>query len=597
MSHWARNRMTGRWSTAVSTAALAGLLLCLIPSSAGARVVLDKVTGQRFGFVPAPTAAVTRNHRSGLAGTPTCDTSVDPTCASAMTLHSSSGVAVQHAENDYLFFWDPQGFSESPGYISDMQTWLSNVAAGDYSTGSTGVVGNPISVVQQYYDMSGPGGTKSFVPYAVRNAGTIVDTDPFPASGCTDSYKDFYAPGQPTVTLATCLTAPQLIGELANYITAHHLPKGMSNEYFILTPPNNGSCDDGTSKACAISTYCGWHTAIGSGASQIVLADLPWLQGTTCDVNRAETVGGGLSDPYIYSSGIDSVVGVFSHELSETMTDPVPGTGWFGPGGGADEIGDKCAYQYEVGGGAFGISSLPKTGGGSYYNTTLGSNNYLLQMEYDNRAGGCNQWDTDTQPTASLTAPSSATTNAPASFSLSSVTAPAGIAYVTWNYGDGSAPVVTTNAAAVQQHAFTTAGTYTVSAVVTDNDGNELNKTAQVVVTGGSGGSNAIQIHPPTSAHVNQLFAIGLTGTAAQSETLYMYVDYYTCSSTPAGEHAKGAPSNHWTVSGSFHELSKGWKASKAHVYHVCAYLVKAGEPLNPSAGVLAHAFANLPVT
>lgn len=92
------------------------------------------------------------------------------------------------------------------------------------------------------------------------------------------------------------------------------------------------------------------------------------------------------------------------------------------------------------------------------------------------------------------------------------------------------------------------------------------------------------------------MFYVGLTGTAAQSETLYMYLDYYACGSTPAVEHSRGAPSIHWTVRGSYHESATA-KAPRAHVYHVCAFLVKSSAPLNPASGVLAHAFANLTVT
>jgi hypothetical protein len=535
---------------------------CLLAAPAGAKVITDKVTGQKFGIVPTPPPPP-----HGIAGqraliprtppTPTCDSAhVDSNCASLMTLH---GGLVMHGERVMLFFWDPNGFASEPGYVSDMQSWVNNLAANDYTTGnSASAVGNPISVAQQYYDMSGPGGTKNFVPYAVTNGGTVMDTDPYPSpNGCTDSYLDYYAvtppTPPPTVTLATCLTAGQLIAELHSYIINHHLPTGINTEYFILTPPNVGSCDDGTSATCAIAQYCGWHTVLGlpsSPSTQIVYADMPWLAGTTCDVNRAESwANAPTTYPNLYTSGIDAVVGVFSHELAESMTDPDPLTGWFGSGGGADEIGDKCAYQYSVGLQYYDLTGLPATGGGAIYNTTLNGSNYLLQMEFDNSAnggaGGCNQWDTDTQPTAAISPPASPRTGIPASFSLTGVSDPAGIAYVTWAFGDGSFGRSTGTASI--SHTYAAAGLRTVTAVITDNHGNELRDTAPVTVT--QAPASLLVKLSTTHPAPKGFYTVRLSGQALPGGTLgtghnRSEVDLYeqpgpTCAGTQAGEKSR----------------------------------------------------------
>lgn len=475
------------WIGVAALAATAVLSCALMAGSAGARVVVDKVTGQRFGIVPVPglvwhSQARAARRSLAAAGAPTCDPLIDKTCASPLKYH---GGPVQHAQNDYLFFWGPSSFVNS-SYVTGMQAWLSSVAAGDYTTGHLAgrAIGNPLSVTQEYYDRSGPGGAKRFVPYAVRNAGTLRDTDPFPTSGCTDKYTDPYK-GNNQVTLSRCLTAKQLITELTSYITKHNLPHGRDDEYFILTPTNVGSCDDSTSQVCALSAYCGWHSALGTPsnpATQLVFADLPWVAGTPCDLDYALS-SFGTPYPGLYSNGIDPVVGVFSHELAETMTDPFE-NGWYGSGGGSDEIGDKCAVQYDVGQPAYQFAGLPQTATNAYYNTTLDGNDYLVQMEYDNRTGGCNQWDTDTQPTATISAPSQAASGVPATFSLSSHRAPAGIAYVTWNFGDGTTRV--SPGAAAVQHAYPAGGSYTVTAIVTDNRGNEFRASAgPVTVTQG----------------------------------------------------------------------------------------------------------------
>src|SRR5437588_11198339 len=138
--------------------ALFGILAGLAASAAEARVVVDAHTVKRFGIVPPPVSLTisARSPRSLLA-TPQASSCPSP-CP--LTLHSASA-PVQHAESEYVFFWDPGG-SMSASYKSSIQTWLNDVAGADYTAG------NPISVTQQYYDKSVSGGAKSYVPYAVR---------------------------------------------------------------------------------------------------------------------------------------------------------------------------------------------------------------------------------------------------------------------------------------------------------------------------------------------------------------------------------------------------------------------------------------------
>jgi hypothetical protein len=497
--------------TAIGVGLLAGVLTCCFAATAGAQIVVDKRTGVKFGIVRPPTpprallSASPALHKAGPAfsGTPTCDNAnIDPNCATPLTYH---GGPVQHAENVHLFFWDPSGFASESSYVTDLQTWLNDVAAGDYTTGHiASLVGNPVSVVQQYYDRSGPGHTKRFIPYDVSNAGTIMDTDPYPTQvNCQDKYTDWFN-GNTPVTLGTCLTQGQLFTELSDYIAAHHLSTGINTEYFILTPPNVGSCADSTNKDCAVANFCAWHTFGPTASSEIIYAYQPWLEGTTCDVNRVNSL------PNIYTSGIDSAVNTFSHELSESMTDPTIGA-WYSSG--VDEVGDKCGYQYQVGHKPYEtFAGLPLTGGGAYYNALLGTDDYLLQEEFDDLHHGCNQWDTFAQPTATVTAPGTATTGAAATFSLSNVKTAGniGVAYVKWNFGDNS--TATSIGTAPISHYFQAPGSYTASAIVTDNHGSEVKETAPSSVT----------VAPPTTAQLQNAVNAALTpvGTGARIENL-----------------------------------------------------------------------------
>jgi hypothetical protein len=600
------------WGTAIGLVVATIAALCLAAAPAGARVIYDRATHQWFGIAPPPPvpsqiAAQRATSKPPESGAPTCDNAnVDTACRSLLTLH---GGLVQHAENVYLFFWDPSGFSSEPGYVSDMQNWVKSVAAGDYSPGTTATagVGNPISVIQQYYDKSGPGGTKNFVSYDVKYAGTIMDTDAYPTKDCTDSYKDFYTSGQPTVTLTDCVTQGQLIGELNKYLTAHHLPRGISTEYFILTPPNVGSCDDQTSKTCAIAQYCGWHTDLPSStgpSGEVLYADMPWLSGTNCDVNRALT-DTGTNSPNLYTSGIDPVVGVFSHELSETMTDPNPPTGWFGSGGTSDEVADKCAYQYSVGNDFYDLSGVPTTPGGAYYNTTLGGRNYLLQMEFDNwvtnaqaTKGGCSQWDTQTQPSAAIAAPAHPASASPATFSLTGVSDPVGIAYTTWSFGDGATGRSTGTASI--SHTYGAAGARTVTAIVTDNDGNEVKETKSVTVTQGSA-RIAVKLstqHPaPLGTYTVSLTGFAIPGGNLGSKHNSSEVDLFeqaaaTCQATRKAEQAKVTSSGtvvrigQWFVpAGAYAESQKRSAVKDKHAtVHFCGYVSKSATVTNAKA-------------
>jgi hypothetical protein len=416
-------------------------------ASAGAKVVTDALTHKKFGIVP------TTNARPAVGAA--CN--ADNTDCTKLTY---GGGPVQHAEKDYLFFWTPPGHGAPSAYRVGMSTWLNEIAAADYRSG------NPLGVDQQYYDNSGPGGRQNFVPYAVTNGGTLIDTAAYPASGCSDD-------GMPV-----CLTDAQLEAQLSSYVSAHHLPTGINTEYFIMTPVGVGSCFDSGSSSCAYTAFCGYHSALGSGSSQILYADMPWAFNVSgCDVNLAFGAG------YANADGIDPVVGIFSHELSETMTDPNPGTGWTQTGGtdAGYEIGDKCAYIYGTGG--YGSLTGLSNNGLGYWNVALATDQYLMQMEFDNRLSNCAVKDTDIQPAATLTV----TPNPPAHGSSATLTAKItdtlGVAYVQWSFGDGgSATTQGTACTGTSPVVCSTTHTYatahpspgiTASAIVTDAHGNE----------------------------------------------------------------------------------------------------------------------------
>jgi hypothetical protein len=331
---------------------------CGLSATAGAKVVYDSALHKSFGIVP------TIGQANGQLGTPNCYGSD----CSPLTYHSTTA-PVQHAENDYLIFWAGSNYTvpdptEWSAYQTGINTWLTDVANAD------GTQGNPFSVDTQYYDNSGAGGSKSYVPYNVTNEGHFLDTDPYPTTGnCT-------------VAAAPCLTDAQLQAELTSYITAHSLPTTLNTEYFILTPQGVNSCfaSNSSSSGCAYSGYCGYHGDMTVSGNSITYANMPWSYNESgCDVNLAFGVG------YPNSDYVDATVGIFSHELSETMTDPELDA-WYDSSG--NEIGDKCAYIYGGGGGLGNATGLPNNGSGDW-NEQFGSHDYLLQMEFSNQVSNC----------------------------------------------------------------------------------------------------------------------------------------------------------------------------------------------------------------
>jgi hypothetical protein len=91
--------------------------------------------------------------------------------------------------------------------------------------------------------------------------------------------------------------------------------------------------------------YCGWHSATDYGSSYLGFIDLPYMLNAPrfCPKNFVNRSG---------SFDAFSLVG--GHEFAESVTDPVPGPGWYGwidlhdnvSGGG--EIADKCQWRGET---------------------------------------------------------------------------------------------------------------------------------------------------------------------------------------------------------------------------------------------------------
>jgi len=225
-----------------------------------------------------------------------------------------AGSPVLHGAGVYAIYWDP-----TDHYWSEWQRAIDTYFhdAGEAS----GQLSSVFAVDSQYTDKSNRPAS-----YAQTFKGAAVDEHAYPASGCTDpdpfelvDQIPLEFGGTPT---AVCLTSVQVAAELEAYVTSNHLPKGLGDVYYVLTPPGVTVCLDGGGKTghCSDHTnekqsyensFCSYHAAIDPGlptgeANTIVYAVIPWVAGGYGDgdlVGIDRTAGWECQDGGINPSG------------------------------------------------------------------------------------------------------------------------------------------------------------------------------------------------------------------------------------------------------------------------------------------------------
>jgi hypothetical protein len=433
--YWSRPRDLVR-ALVVAAALLSALI---VVSSASAKIVGSGT--HKVSIMPSSVSGP-----SGMV----CNNS----CAAVLTYHGGPVMHatsdVNHAVSDYLIFWAPSGHYMPPAYKTGMAQWFTDVAKASYTPN------NVFAVNQELYDLTGPSAAHAFTPYSIKNAGSIVDTTPYPASGCTDN--------DGSANLPVCLTDAQIQTELKNLVAAKGLPQNRSTMYFLFTPARVGSCFDSTNTQCAYSTYCAYHGFFTGTTGEIVYANMPWtFRQKGCDLDYL-----GYGAGYANGSAIDPEVSVTSHEASEAMTDPDLNA-WYDSSG--FENGDKCAYVY----GSGGVASFTGVSNNfiGYWNQLISSDQYLMQQEYSLKASDCKNIDTAVQPAFTFTSnPTPPVHGSPATFSAQVTTATGGVNAIYWIWGDGTTdatgPSVTSMA-----HTYATSGTKSVQVILTDGFGHE----------------------------------------------------------------------------------------------------------------------------
>jgi hypothetical protein len=263
-----------------------------------------------------------------------------------------NGGPVMQTANTYAIFWVPSQLqngtptSMTAHYQTVQKNMLTDYPAHGLDNNNT-----------QYYQINGS--TAKYIKNVGKFAGSYVDSNPYPASGCFDN-----------ATPAGCITDAQLIAEIQRVMNLKGWTGGLTKMFLMFTSSGEGSCFDSSSTQCAYTYYCAYHGMFNIGSTQVVYSNEPFGNTSTCQIQGAPSPN---ADPQA-----DAAATAASHELTEAITDPTARDGWFTSAG--YEIGDLCAYVYGS-----------NTWDGGLANEMWNGHFYLLQTEWDNHLNGCVQ--------------------------------------------------------------------------------------------------------------------------------------------------------------------------------------------------------------
>ena len=292
------------------------------------------------------------------------------------------GGPVLTSSSPYLIYWTPPGYSISGASESLMNQYLTDVAAAS-STGSTT---NVFSVLGQY----GAPYKQTFVASSPLPGASqaVTDMHPYPTkqTGCTVS----------TGTTA-CVTDASIQAEISSLINAGTLPApttagGTASDpiFFMITPVNVNVCLGGNT--CSSNNFCAYHDDYALNGKSVLYASVPFsvfatsTKGCQTDQYSSYNTPVGPSGDQAYNVADD-----LSHELSETITDPLINAWYAGNG---LEVADLCEAYAARASTLKGVSPLAyapasSTPSGGIYDQLINGDEYYNQTEYSNSAGQC----------------------------------------------------------------------------------------------------------------------------------------------------------------------------------------------------------------
>jgi hypothetical protein len=157
---------------------------------------------------------------------------------------------------------------------------------------------------------------------------------------------------------------------LLDGITNLKVAPDATKEFHIFLPPGVDTCFDQTGICyspdnLSAFAFCAYHTAALYNNTPVIFSVEPW-QNAVVNIGGTNVPACQVQNPPNLDNGTASTL---SHELSESVSDPFPNTGYFNANYGM-EIGDVCAYQF-------------------LFTANFGSKAYTIQQEYSNAKHGC----------------------------------------------------------------------------------------------------------------------------------------------------------------------------------------------------------------
>jgi Phosphate-induced protein 1 conserved region len=291
------------------------------------------------------------------------------------------GGPVLHSETPYLIFWEPGGSHMiSPSSKSVLTQYLTDVAR------DSGASNNVYGVLAQYTDATGTG---AMYQQTFGGAQVIDDTQAYPAQSSSCSL---------ATGVTACVTDAQIQAEISRLIGAGRLPTGTGANapiYFMITPTDVNVCLGGGQ--CASNNFCAYHDYFTLSGAPVLYASVPfevWANGSVkgCQ-DDGTSVYQSPAGPYHGDPGYQ-IADNLSHELSETITDPLINA-WFA-GGNGSEVGDLCEAYASVSDTRKDVSSLaysPILSGGASAGTLTDQlfegDYYYTQTEWSNARNAC----------------------------------------------------------------------------------------------------------------------------------------------------------------------------------------------------------------
>jgi hypothetical protein len=459
-------------------------------------------------------ASTHERHAGGLVSPAQPNEGLSAECEDQISLFATQDVCyrggpVLRDPTVHLIFWQgpvEEDISTEPnvqlfplGYVETVKRYVEDVAH------DSGAQTNVFAVDPQYFERNAKG---EAIPgeYALSFDGSTdvtVDNTKFPehpTEGCTDESE--YSKGP-------CLLDSDIESEVEK--VAATSTKGLSDVYVVLTPPGVGGCFDAESGECAYRQYCAYHSDFGGDGVT------PGLQTLYADVPYVGEVEGCASSVHPNGpTGADAAIDTASHELNETITDPIGSQCESGavqasecePGGWTDAIGqeiaDKCLPPESTLAGSYGeaLGELLVEDPTTRFNQLIDGNHYYTQRVWSNEAGvfegGCVQRAIG----ASFTVSANARATVPVSFDGSTSGAPGDRAvYWVWNFeGEqiGTAKPFTT-------YIFSRPGEHVVSLAAYDAYGNAQG-TSETVSVGAAPvppSPPPLQLAGPVPAHAH----------------------------------------------------------------------------------------------